>query len=85
MIDTLVEKKLYPHAEFVKGKWCDEINVRDFIQRNYTPYDGDASFLEGPTKATEKLWSESLAIISSHAQLSGSFIRMVTGCWLRFI
>ena len=45
-------------TEFVGGKWQREINVRDFIQRNYTPYDGDSSFLVGPTKATKKLWEE---------------------------
>ena len=40
---------------FNLGKWSnDEVNVRDFIQRNYTPYDGDDSFLEGPTEATKK-------------------------------
>ncbi len=36
--------------------WKEEINVRDFIQKNYTPYDGDSSFLAGPTDATDKLW-----------------------------
>ena len=36
--------------------WKEEINVRDFIQKNYTPYEGDESFLEGPTEATDKLW-----------------------------
>ncbi len=42
---------------FVPGKWCDdEVNVRDFIQRNYTPYEGDASFLAPATEATKKLW-----------------------------
>ena len=41
--------------EFKEGVWCDEINVRDFIQQNYTLYEGDESFLESPTKATEKL------------------------------
>ncbi len=42
---------------FVPGKWSnDEVNVRDFIQRNYTPYEGDGSFLAGPTEATTKLW-----------------------------
>lgn len=41
-----------------KGKtWKDEIDVRDFIQNNYHLYDGDASFLEGPTEATETLWN----------------------------
>ncbi len=38
--------------------WQDEINVREFIQMNYTPYEGDAAFLAGPTKATEKLFDE---------------------------
>ena len=36
--------------------WQEEINVRDFIQKNYNPYDGDESFLAGPTEATNKLW-----------------------------
>ena len=34
--------------------WKEEVNVRDFIQKNYTPYDGDESFLAGPTEATDK-------------------------------
>ena len=37
---------------FEQGKWCDDIDTRDFIQKNYTPYDGDESFLAGPTAAT---------------------------------
>lgn len=42
---------------FAPGKWSDdEVNVRDFIQKNYTPYEGDDSFLEGATDATKKLW-----------------------------
>lgn len=41
---------------FKTGEWNKEIDVRDFIQRNYTPYDGDESFLAGPTEATDKLW-----------------------------
>ena len=39
--------------EFVGGKWEKEINVRDFIQKNYHPYDGDDSFLAGPTQNTK--------------------------------
>ena len=42
---------------FVKGNWCDEIDVRDFIQLNYTPYEGDASFLSGPTDKTMRVWN----------------------------
>ena len=38
--------------------WLDDVNVRDFIQNNYTPYDGDESFLAGPTEATNKLWGK---------------------------
>ncbi len=41
---------------FKPNLWQDEVNVRDFIQQNYTPYDGDESFLSGPTDATNKLW-----------------------------
>ena len=42
-----------------KGRlWKQEINVRDFIQKNYTPFDGDESFLAGPTEATNKLWGK---------------------------
>ena len=36
--------------------WKDEVNVRDFIQNNYKPYDGDEAFLAGPTESTNKLW-----------------------------
>ncbi|MFB9954000.1 formate C-acetyltransferase [Cellulomonas denverensis] len=42
---------------FVTGPWCDGIDVRDFIQRNYTPYTGDSSFLAGPTERTTGIWS----------------------------
>ena len=41
---------------FVPGDWNDSIDVRDFIQRNYTPYEGDASFLAGPTEKTLRVW-----------------------------
>ena len=42
-----------------KGRlWKEEVNVRDFIQNNYKPYDGDESFLAGPTEATDKLWGK---------------------------
>jgi len=43
---------------FELGEWSKEINVRDFIQRNYTPYEGDDSFLAKPTEATLKLWEQ---------------------------
>jgi formate C-acetyltransferase len=43
---------------FVGGPWVDDVDVRDFIQRNYTPYTGDASFLAGPTARTTALWAK---------------------------
>ena len=47
----------YPQWEGFEGRiWKEEVNVRDFIQKNYRPYDGDESFLAGPTDATNKLW-----------------------------
>ncbi len=42
---------------FIPGDWCDRIDVRDFIQRNYTPYEGDGSFLVGPTDRTTGIWA----------------------------
>ena len=46
--------------DFVGGKWESEINVRDFIQKNYTPYDGDDSFLADATQDTKDLWEQVL-------------------------
>lgn len=45
---------------FKTGDWTKEVNVRDFIQQNYTPYEGDDSFLVGPTERTTELWKEVL-------------------------
>ena len=47
---------------FLGGAWESEVNVRDFIQKNYTPYDGDESFLEGPTQDTKDLWNQVLEL-----------------------
>lgn len=47
---------------FTKGKWNKTIDVRDFIQKNYTPYEGDESFLAGPTERTQKLWDRVLEL-----------------------
>ena len=41
---------------FKRGVWCDSIDVRDFIQQNYTPYEGDSSFLAPATERTNKVW-----------------------------
>ena len=49
--------KEFEQWEGLEGRiWKEEVNIRDFIQKNYQPYDGDASFLAGPTEATERLW-----------------------------
>ena len=56
---------------FKQGKWQDEINVRDFIQTNYTPYEGDSSFLEGPTKRTTDLMSKLNTLLTIEKQYGG--------------
>ena len=56
---------------FVGGNWEREIDVRDFIQRNYTPYEGDESFLAGPTEATNKLWGEVMDLFAQEAAAGG--------------
>ena len=57
---------------FVPGKWSeDEVNVRDFIQKNYTPYEGDGAFLAGPTEATKKLWKEILDLSAKEREAGG--------------
>ena len=71
MTATLVEKKLYPTTEFVGGKWQQEINVRDFIQKNYTPYEGDSSFLAEATDATKKLWQECCDLLKQERDNGG--------------
>lgn len=56
---------------FNGGAWEREINVRDFIQKNYTPYDGDDSFLAGPTKATNDLWAQVLELSKKEREAGG--------------
>ena len=58
-------------ADFVPGKWQTEINVRDFIQKNYTPYEGDSSFLAKPTNATKKLWQECCELYKKERENGG--------------
>ena len=48
---------------FEAGIWSKEVDVRDFIQKNYTPYEGDSSFLQGPTEATTALWKQVLELM----------------------
>ncbi len=58
-------------TEFKLGKWQQEINVRDFIQKNYTLYEGDASFLADPTKATVQLWEECCDLFKKERENGG--------------
>ena len=63
---------------FEKGDWQSEINVRDFIQRNYTPYEGDATFLAGPTEKTTKLWDEVLELYKKEKASKGGVLDIDT-------
>ena len=62
---------------FKPNLWQDEVNVRDFIQQNYTPYDGDESFLSGPTEATDKLWG-ALQLLQKEERAKGGVLDMDT-------
>ena len=70
MVNTQ-EKKVYAETPFVSGKWQQEINVRDFIQKNYTPYEGDSSFLAEATEATSKLWQECCDLLKKERDNGG--------------
>ena len=60
------------------GDWQSEINVRDFIQHNYTPYEGDNSFLTKPTKKTEELWNEVLDLYKKEHDAPGGVLDIDT-------
>ncbi|EOZ4666629.1 formate C-acetyltransferase [Proteus mirabilis] len=57
-MSDLNEKFAEAWKGFSEGEWQNNVNVRDFIQKNYTPYEGDESFLAGSTKATDTLWKQ---------------------------
>ena len=64
--------------EGFQGKnWVNSVDVRDFIQCNYTPYDGDETFLEGPTEATDKLWGK-LQELQKEERAKGGVLDMET-------
>ena len=63
---------------FVGGDWENKIDVREFIQKNYTPYEGDESFLKGPTKRTTKLWDEVLELYKKEKEEAG---KSCPGSW----
>ena len=74
-----MEKNFYEEWEgFVPGRWSNtSVNLRDFIQKNFTPYDGDESFLAGPTEATTKLW-EQVMDLSEQERKAGGVLDMDT-------
>ncbi len=60
-----------PWRRFQSGDWQGAIDVRDFIQRNYRPYDGDFSFLKGPSQRTEKLWDKLKSLLAAELEAGG--------------
>ena len=62
---------------FKGNRWKEKIDVRDFIQNNYTPYDGDEKFLEGPTEATDRLWGK-LQELQKEERAKGGVLDMET-------
>ena len=64
--------------DFKKGDWKDEINVRDFIQHNYTPYEGDSRFLADATEKTKKLWNEVLNLYKKEHDSKGGVLDIDT-------
>jgi formate C-acetyltransferase len=56
---------------FTKGAWSKEVNVRDFILKNFTPFEGDDSFLAGPTEATNKLWEQVMELTKQERENGG--------------
>lgn len=75
----MANENMRPEWEgFVSGKWSDdEVNVRDFIQRNYTPYEGDDSFLASATDATKKLWDKVMQL-SAEERAAGGVLKADT-------
>ncbi len=67
----MVEKEVTAWKDFNKGVWCDKVDVRDFIQKNYTKYEGDDSFLVGPTEKTSKLWKKVAALMQEETKKGG--------------
>ncbi len=66
-----VDRSNVAYEGFTPGKWMERIDVRDFIQQNYTPYEGDGSFLQEGTDRTQKLWSKVLTLMEAERQAGG--------------
>src|SRR5215472_12647411 len=72
---------------FKPGSWQTRVNVRDFIQRNYTPYEGDAKFLQGPTQRTRSIWQTLQPLLAKEREkgvldVSGAFGDTRARAWL---
>ena len=59
---------------FEKGEWARKIDVRRFIQKNYTPYEGNDSFLASPTERTQKLWDKVLKLYEEERANGGIYV-----------
>ena len=70
-METLLKKEIYSTTPFVSGKWETEINVRDFIQKNYTLYEGDSDFLAPATEGTKKRWAECMDLFKKERENGG--------------
>ena len=75
MPDTILEQPVKTgrtRSSFEPGLWSRDINVRDFIQQNVTPYDGDEAFLAGPTERTTAIWDQLQALFLKEREKGGS-------------
>jgi len=72
LIDELEQVTSTGKNRFKKGSWCQRVNLRDFIRRNYTPYEGDASFLVGLSSKTKQLWSTVSDLIEQERLCGGT-------------
>ncbi len=70
-MQSIISEENKAITEFKNGKWQNEIDVRDFIQNNYTPYEGDDSFLEEPTQAVIKLWNKCSELFKKERENGG--------------
>ncbi len=77
MVLNIPKKEEKDCIDFKSGKWQKEINVRDFIQNNYTPYEGSSDFLAPPTEATKELWLECCKLMKQE-RLNGGVLDMDT-------
>ncbi len=70
--NVLMKEETMPLAPFKNSLWQDQINVRDFIQTNFTPYEDDESFLAAPTMCTKALWQQVLVLMKAETEKGGT-------------